>query len=389
MTDKKRLVRDLSFAVVRHFVFTSSYPLTRIEYETIQDTDIPKIGLGTWRMGGSTCRNAVETALDLGYRHIDTAQAYGNERQVGQAIENAEVAREDIFLTTKVWPIHRKYDAILDSVHESLAQLGTEYVDLLLIHWPNPVASTREVMRGLSAAQNDGLTRHIGVSNFDVEQLESARNEATAPILTDQVQFHPYNPQRELLDYCQENDVTLTVYSPLAHGGAMHDQLLTRWLPLVLRVLIVLLVALPAAGKFLDYAGQVEFFTSLGIPAPQLMVLVVGTIEATSAVMLLLGIAGRVAALALVSIMLVAIVTAGANPLNLTILLASIGILSRNRPVLALGTGKPTSETRRIGCPTDLPLIISSVSQPLHNPRPDPEGVFQPKSHRLLSEVLF
>ncbi|SIR84077.1 putative oxidoreductase [Haladaptatus litoreus] len=107
---------------------------------------------------------------------------------------------------------------------------------------------------------------------------------------------------------------------------------LRTWLPLVLRVLIALLVALPAAGKFLDYAGQVEFFTSLGIPAPELMVLVVGTVEAASAVMLLLGIAGRVAALALTSIMLVAIVTAGANPLNLTILLASL-------VVLALGTG--------------------------------------------------
>lgn len=197
-----------------------------MEYETIQDTEIPKIGLGTWRMEGSTCRNAVATAIDLGYRHIDTAQAYGNERQVGQAIENANVAREDVFLTTKVWPMHRKYDAITDSIHESLARLGTEYVDLLLIHWPNPIASTREVMHALSDARSDGLTRHIGVSNFDAEQLESAQNDAESPVLTDQVQFHPYNPQRELLDYCRANDVLLTAYSPLAHGGAMYDQIL-------------------------------------------------------------------------------------------------------------------------------------------------------------------
>ncbi|SIR84089.1 Aldo/keto reductase [Haladaptatus litoreus] len=195
-----------------------------MEYETIQDTDIPKIGLGTWRMEGATCRNAVATALDLGYRHIDTAQAYGNERQVGQAIRNSDVSRDEVFLTTKVWPMHRKYDAIIDSIHESLARLGTKYVDLLLIHWPNPAASTSEVMRALSDARSRGLTRHIGVSNFDAEQLESAQESADAPILTDQVQFHPYSPQRELLDYCQANDVVLTAYSPLAHGGAMHDE---------------------------------------------------------------------------------------------------------------------------------------------------------------------
>ncbi|WP_435157714.1 aldo/keto reductase [Haladaptatus sp. DFWS20] len=198
-----------------------------MEYETIQDIDVPKIGLGTWRMEGSTCRNAVATAIDLGYRHIDTAQAYGNERQVGQAIENAAVDREEVFLTTKVWPMHRTHDAIIDSVHESLARLGTNYVDLLLIHWPNPIAATREVMSALSDAQNDGLTRHIGVSNFDEEQLKSAQKDAEAPVLTDQVQFHPYNPQRELLDYCRANDVLLTAYSPLAHGGALHDQILT------------------------------------------------------------------------------------------------------------------------------------------------------------------
>ncbi len=198
-----------------------------MEYENLQDEDVPKLGLGTWRMQGPTCRNAVATALDLGYRHIDTAQAYGNERQVGHAIENADVDREDVFLTTKVWPMHRKYDAIVNSVHESLARLGTDYVDLLLIHWPNPAASTRDVMRALSDVRDDGLTRHIGVSNFDVDQLESARKEARAPIVTDQVQFHPYNPQRELLDYCQQNDVLLTAYSPLAHGGAMHDDVLT------------------------------------------------------------------------------------------------------------------------------------------------------------------
>ena len=199
-----------------------------MEYETMGGEEIPKIGLGTWRMEGSTCRDAVSTALDLGYRHIDTAQAYSNEREVGQAIEHSNVDRDEIFLTTKVWPMNRKRADIVNSVNESLTKLGTEYVDLLLIHWPNPLASTGEVMRTLSDLQNDGLTRHIGVSNFDAEQLETAREKATVDVFTDQVQFHPFNPQEELLEYCQENDVLLTAYSPLAHGGAMHDHVLTE-----------------------------------------------------------------------------------------------------------------------------------------------------------------
>ncbi len=198
-----------------------------MEYETIAGEDVPKIGLGTWRLTGSACRDTVATALDLGYRHIDTAQGYGNERQVGQAVQQSDVAREDVFLTTKVWPMNRKYDDIVESVHESMARLGMEYVDLLLIHWPNPAAHTREVMRALSDVRSDGLTTHIGVSNFDVKQLESAQRDAEAPIFTDQVQFHPYNPQTELLDYCRRNDVLLTAYSPLAHGGVMRDQILT------------------------------------------------------------------------------------------------------------------------------------------------------------------
>ncbi|WP_458209408.1 aldo/keto reductase [Haladaptatus sp. NG-SE-30] len=199
-----------------------------MEYETIHGEEIPKIGLGTWQMESTNCRNAVRTALDLGYRHIDTAQAYGNERQVGQAIALSDVDREDVFLTTKVWPMHRKYGDIVDSVHESLARLGTDYIDLLLIHWPNPIASTREVMRALSDVRSEGLTRHIGVSNFDTDQLATARDLASAPIVTDQVQFHPFNPQSDLLDYCQRHDVLLTAYSPLAQGGVMHDHVLVE-----------------------------------------------------------------------------------------------------------------------------------------------------------------
>ena len=197
-----------------------------MEYQTVHDERLPKIGLGTWQMQGETCRQAVGTALEAGYRHIDTAQAYDNERQVGQAIAESSVPREEVFLTTKVWPGHLDRDTIRRSTASSLAQLGVEYVDLLLIHWPNPIASTAEVMTGLNECRDEGFTRHIGVSNFSVDQLKTARATSDAPIFTNQVQFHPYQPQRDLRAYCQAHDVLLTAYSPLAHGGILRDDVL-------------------------------------------------------------------------------------------------------------------------------------------------------------------
>ncbi|WP_135854172.1 aldo/keto reductase [Halorussus salinus] len=197
-----------------------------MEYETVGDEEVPKIGLGTWRLQGETCRRTVETALELGYRHVDTAQAYDNERQVGRAIAESSVEREEVFLTTKIWPGHLDRDAIRRSAASSLAQLGVEQVDLLLIHWPNPLASTAEVMAGLEDCIDAGFARHIGVSNFSVEQLRTAQAAADAPIFTDQVQFHPYQPQRDLRAYCRAHDVLVTAYSPLAHGGVLHDDVL-------------------------------------------------------------------------------------------------------------------------------------------------------------------
>ena len=194
-----------------------------MEYVTVDDAEVPALGIGTWRLTGAECRSAVETALDLGYRHVDTAQAYGNERDVGRAIEESDVDREEVFLTTKVWPMNASYDALLDSVEASLARLNTDYVDLLLIHWPTPHVSTAEVMDGLNAARAEGYTRHIGVSNYGLRRLRTARQESAAPILTNQVQFHPYAPKRRMVGYCQANDVLLTGYSPLGHGGLLDD----------------------------------------------------------------------------------------------------------------------------------------------------------------------
>ncbi|MCQ4333813.1 aldo/keto reductase [Natronomonas sp. F2-12] len=193
---------------------------------TVRGVEIPAVGLGTWRLTGEACRRAVRTALELGYRHVDTAQAYGNERQVGGALRASDVDREDVFVTTKLGRGSRGYDDVRRSVEESLAKLGTEYVDLLLIHWPNLRTPLRETLAAMNELVDDGAVRHVGVSNFDLDRLSRARELSEHGILTNQVQYNPYWPQSELLDYCRIHDISLTAYSPLAHGGVLEDPVL-------------------------------------------------------------------------------------------------------------------------------------------------------------------
>jgi diketogulonate reductase-like aldo/keto reductase len=190
--------------------------------------EMPALGLGTWQLTDKQAYDAVATALAEGYRHIDTAQLYDNEWAVGRALADADVDREEVFLTTKVDPTNRTRTAIEVSVTESLDRLGVEQVDLLLIHWPNPLADLDVVMETLSDLQERGQTRHIGVSNFGADRLDRAREAAHVPVVTNQVLFHPFHPQRELLQYCQNNDVILTAYSPLAEGGVLSDRVLTE-----------------------------------------------------------------------------------------------------------------------------------------------------------------
>jgi 2,5-diketo-D-gluconate reductase B len=201
---------------------------------TVGGVDVPAVGLGTWRLRGDDCRRAVETALALGYRHVDTAQAYGNERAVGAAIRSSAADRDDVFLTTKLDGDSRRHGTVHRSVRESLDRLGTDYLDCLLIHWPNgrppflPVSlpggpSLAETLTAMNELVDDGVVRHIGVSNFDIRLLDEARRLSDAPIFANQVQFHPYCDQRRLLSYCRRHDVLLTAYSPLCHGGVLHD----------------------------------------------------------------------------------------------------------------------------------------------------------------------
>ena len=197
-----------------------------MEYVTKAGVEVPKVGVGTWQMETEVAYESVSVALEEGYRHVDTAQLYENERGVGRAISESDVDRSELFLTTKVNPKNRSVDDIVESARKSVDRLDVEQVDLLLIHWPHPLADLPTVIDGLDECVRQDLTRFIGVSNFGVDRLKRAQQLTDTGIFTNQVLFHPWWPQRELLSYCQQEDVILTGYSPLANGGAIDDKLL-------------------------------------------------------------------------------------------------------------------------------------------------------------------
>jgi len=195
---------------------------------TIGGTEVPALGFGTWRLTGENCYEAVSDALDVGYRHIDTAQAYGNERQVGAALADSDVAREDVFVTTKLNVGNRGYEDVLRTTEESLARLDLSVLDLLLIHNPVQRTPVEETLDGMADLVADGTVRHIGVSNFGIDRLDRARRHADVPILTNQVQYNPYWTQTEMRDYCAIHDILLTAYSPLGHGAVLDDSTLAE-----------------------------------------------------------------------------------------------------------------------------------------------------------------
>ena len=199
-----------------------------MEYVETAGVRIPKIGLGTWQNTGTECSKTVEAALDAGYRHIDTAQAYDNEQAVGDGIAQADIDRENIFLTTKVWRSNLRYEDVLESVHESLDNLHVDYVDLVLIHWPHPRIPLEETLEALSELHDEGVVKSIGVSNFTRSQLEEARRISEPPIVANQVLYHPYTDQSELQQYCAANGLALTAYSPLARGDVLSEETLER-----------------------------------------------------------------------------------------------------------------------------------------------------------------
>lgn len=189
---------------------------------------VPALGFGTWRLRGETAERMVATAMALGYRHIDTAQMYDNEREVGRAIAASGVPRDEIFVTTKVWPDRFRAGVLEASIEESLRRLGLDYVDLVLLHWPNSTVPLAETVGALNAVQAAGMTRHIGVSNFNRSLVDETLAQSAAPIITNQVEYHPYLDQRPLLEHAARHGYIVTAYTPLAKGKVFNDPVLAR-----------------------------------------------------------------------------------------------------------------------------------------------------------------
>jgi 2,5-diketo-D-gluconate reductase B len=191
--------------------------------------EMPLLGLGTWEnTDPEDCASAVETALEMGYRHVDTAQIYGNEEHVGRGIERAAVPREEVFLATKVWIDRLDHDGVVGSTEESLDKLGVDSVDLLYVHWPCRTYDPAETLGAFDELHDRGLTDRVGISNFQPAQVDEALSAADAPVFANQVEVHPFLPQRELVDHCRERGVEVVAYSPLARGGVFENETLTE-----------------------------------------------------------------------------------------------------------------------------------------------------------------
>jgi diketogulonate reductase-like aldo/keto reductase len=189
---------------------------------------IPAIGLGTWRLRGGDAIRAVTAALDAGYRHIDTAAMYGNESEIGEALRTHKTPRGEIFVTTKVWPTDLAEGKLQRSAEASLKRLGLDQVDLLLIHWPSSTMPLVEQVRALCGAAKEGLTRHVGVSNFPAAYVEAAVRAADRPIVTNQVEHHPYLDQSRLFSVCRKHGVSITSYAPLGRQEVLADRVVAR-----------------------------------------------------------------------------------------------------------------------------------------------------------------
>lgn len=188
-----------------------------MQYVDAGSARIPQLGFGTWELTGSTAHDSVQHALDAGYRHLDTAQAYDNEAQVGRALEHSGVKRNDVFLTTKVWTDN--FARLKDSTRESLDKLKVDQVDLLLLHWPVfEEISMQETLDSLMQVHSDGLTRNIGISNFTTEQIQQAFDHTDGALAVNQVEYHPFLNQAPVLDKLHQLKMGLTAYSPLARG---------------------------------------------------------------------------------------------------------------------------------------------------------------------------
>lgn len=208
---------------------------------TLQETytlnngiEIPKLGLGTWFIADDQAAEAVQTAIELGYRHIDTAQAYQNEAGVGTGLRNSSVNREEIFVTTKLAAEIKSYEEAVQSIDESLARMELDYIDLMIIHSPKPwqeyagedryFEGNREAWRALEEAYKAGKLKAIGVSNFEQEDLNNILETATVKPMINQVLAHISNTPKELITFCEDNDILVEAYSPIGHGELLKNE---------------------------------------------------------------------------------------------------------------------------------------------------------------------
>jgi len=197
-------------------------------YVTSRSIEVPALGFGTYQLKDAIAREMVRAALDIGFRHIDTAQLYDNEKDVGLALRASGIERHELFLTTKVWSDRFAWGDLQRSVEESLDRLGLESIDLLLLHWPNPHIPLEETLRALAEVQENGWARQIGVSNFNTALLEQVESLIPERIISNQVEYHPLLKQRSVLDWVQEHQIMMTAYSPLAQGKIIHHPVIKQ-----------------------------------------------------------------------------------------------------------------------------------------------------------------
>ena len=237
-------------------------------FELSNGLKIPKVGLGTWLIDNDKVEEVVECALEAGYRHIDTAQAYGNEEGVGKAIRKSNIARQDLFITSKIAAEAKAYQEAYDSINETLNKMGLDYLDLMIIHSPQPwqefrddnryFKENKEVWKALETAYQEGKVKAIGVSNFLKDDLENILNACQIKPMVNQILTHISNTKTELIKFCKENDILVEAYSPIAHGAilkneniiAMANKYNVSVARLCIRYIIQLgLVALPKASS--------------------------------------------------------------------------------------------------------------------------------------------
>jgi 2,5-diketo-D-gluconate reductase B len=193
---------------------------------TAKDAEIPVLGLGTWPMRGQACVRAVAEALKFGYRHVDTAQMYGNEAEVGAGVVASGIPRDEVFITTKVMRESISAKRMPRTVEGSVRSLGVDHVDLLLIHWPNPGVPVAESMGVLSEMKRRGLTRHIGVSNYTVALLDEAVRMSPEPVVVNQIEYHPFVDQSKLIVAMRRHGLATTAYSPIARGRVVGNRVI-------------------------------------------------------------------------------------------------------------------------------------------------------------------